>query len=77
MSSNTNGPESRVRGKKNLPWNTNLRIGTLNGQGTGSIRFTGKPENGPEEVQVGRSGSAGNETGGAGNRSWRPQALPH
>ena len=28
MSSNTNGPESRVRGAKNLPWN--LRIGTLN-----------------------------------------------
>ena len=30
MSSNTNGPESRVRGAKNLPWNRNLRIGTLN-----------------------------------------------
>ena len=29
MSSNTNGPESRVRCAKNLPWN-NLRIGTLN-----------------------------------------------
>ena len=30
MSSNKNGPESRVRGAKNLPWNRNLRIGTLN-----------------------------------------------
>ena len=30
MSSNTNGPESRVRGAKNLPWNRNLGIGTLN-----------------------------------------------
>ena len=30
MSSNTNGPESRVRGAKNLPWNRNRRIGTLN-----------------------------------------------
>ena len=30
MSSNTNGPESRVRGAKNLRWNRNLRIGTLN-----------------------------------------------
>ena len=30
MSSNTNGPESRVRCKKNLPWIRNLRIGTLN-----------------------------------------------
>ena len=30
MSSNTNGPESRVRGAKNPPWNRNLRIGTLN-----------------------------------------------
>ena len=30
MSSNTIGPESRVRGAKNLPWNRNLRIGTLN-----------------------------------------------
>ena len=29
MSSNKNGPESRVRGAKNLPWNRNLRIGTL------------------------------------------------
>ena len=25
-----NGPESRLRGAKNLPWNRNLRIGTLN-----------------------------------------------
>ena len=30
MSFNTNGPEYRVRGAKNLPWNRNLRIGTLN-----------------------------------------------
>ena len=30
MSSNKNGPESRVRGAKNLPWNRNLRIGILN-----------------------------------------------
>ena len=30
MKSNKNGPESRVRGAKNLPWNRNLRIGTLN-----------------------------------------------
>ncbi|XP_075243878.1 uncharacterized protein LOC142338129 [Convolutriloba macropyga] len=30
MSSNKNGPESRVRGAKDLPWNRNLRIGTLN-----------------------------------------------
>ena len=30
MSSNTIGPEFRVRGTKNLPWNRNLRIGTLN-----------------------------------------------
>ena len=30
MSSNTNGPESRIRGAKNLPWKRNLRIGTLN-----------------------------------------------
>ena len=32
---------------------------------TGSIRFTREPENGPEEVQFGRSGTAGNKTGGA------------
>ena len=30
MSSNTNGPASRVRGAKSLPWNRNLRIGNLN-----------------------------------------------
>ena len=30
MSSNQNGPGSRVRGAKNLSWNRNLRIGTLN-----------------------------------------------
>ena len=30
MNSNKNGPESRVKGAKNLPWNRNLRIGTLN-----------------------------------------------
>ena len=30
MSSNTNRPESRVRGAKKLPWKRNLRIGTLN-----------------------------------------------
>ena len=30
MSSNTNGPESRAWGAENLPWNRNLRIGTLN-----------------------------------------------
>ena len=30
MSSNTNGTESRVRVAKNLPWNRNLGIGTLN-----------------------------------------------
>ena len=29
MSSNNIGPESRVRGAKNLPWKRNLRIGTL------------------------------------------------
>ena len=29
MSLNTIGPDSRVRGAKNLPWNRNLRIGTL------------------------------------------------
>ena len=30
MSSNKNGPESRVKDAKNLPWNRNLRIGILN-----------------------------------------------
>ena len=44
-------------------------------QDTGSIRFTRNPENGPEEVQFGRSGSAGNKTGGAGNRSWDHQLF--
>ena len=30
MNSNKNGPQCRVKGAKNLPWNRNLRIGTLN-----------------------------------------------
>ena len=30
MNSNTNVPISRVSGAKNLPWNRNLRNGTLN-----------------------------------------------
>ena len=41
MNSNKNGPESRVRGAKNLPWNRNLRIGTLNVR---TLAQSGSPE---------------------------------